>query len=350
MNGTDREGAPRLRATSGAVSGIVRGDGANDSQTEASTSPTPPPVLVLALSLVGISFAAPLTRLSEAPALVVAAWRLGFSLIIIAFALVVRGEWRMLRRLRSRELLLTMCAGLLLAVHFWSWNISLRFTSVAASVSLVNLQPVIIALFSARLLREPATKRQWSGIVLAVCGALVVGLSDVPGGAGGLLSSILGGASSSANGTQMGKSTSTALLGDLLAFLGGVAGAFYFLIGRRVRQHLSLWPYVALVYSAAFVTCSVLAVLSGVPLVPQPPRELAIFAALAVGPMLLGHTGMNWALGHLPAYVVNLTTLGEPIGATLLAAVLPGIHEVPSAGTIVGGVIVLAGVLLAARR
>ena len=66
--------------------------------------------------------------------------------------------------------------------------------------------------------------------------------------------------------------------------------------------------------------------------------------------MLLGHTGMNWALGHLPAYVVNLTTLGEPIGATLLAALLPGIAEVPGPGTLVGGVMVLGGILFAARR
>ena len=40
--------------------------------------------------------------------------------------------------------------------------------------------------------------------------------------------------------------------------------------------------------------------------------------------MLIGHTGMNWALKFAPAFVVNLTVLGEPVGATLLAAVLPG--------------------------
>jgi drug/metabolite transporter (DMT)-like permease len=77
---------------------------------------------------------------------------------------------------------------------------------------------------------------------------------------------------------------------------------------------------------------------------------LAIFAGLAAGPMLLGHTGMNWALGHLPAFIVNLTTLGEPIGATILAAILPGIAEVPGGATVLGGGLVLAGVLLAARR
>jgi drug/metabolite transporter (DMT)-like permease len=82
----------------------------------------------------------------------------------------------------------------------------------------------------------------------------------------------------------------------------------------------------------------------------QPPRELAIFLALAVGPMMLGHTGLNWALRYLPAYVVNLTTLGEPVGATLLAAALPSIREVPSAATFVGGAMILAGVYAAARR
>jgi drug/metabolite transporter (DMT)-like permease len=48
--------------------------------------------------------------------------------------------------------------------------------------------------------------------------------------------------------------------------------------------------------------------------------------------------------------VVNLTTLGEPVGATLLAALLPGIHEVPGSLTLIGGALVLGGVLRAARR
>jgi drug/metabolite transporter (DMT)-like permease len=298
---------------------------------------------VLGLSLLGISFAAPLVRLSAAPALVIAAWRLGFSLLIIAGILLYSGEWRAWRRLSRREVALSVGGGLLLSLHFWSWNASLRFTTVAASVTLVSLQPVIIALVSGRWLGERASERQWVGIILAVGGALVVGLADVPGGLAGLRAALLGGA-------DAGGLRARAILGDALACLGAVTGAFYYLIGRRVRRSLSLWPYVGLVYGAAFLGCVVLAVATGAVLTPQPTRELAIFAALALGPMLLGHTGMNWALGHLPAYVVNLTTLGEPIGATMLAALLPGIAEVPGIGTLVGGVLVLSGVLLAARR
>jgi drug/metabolite transporter (DMT)-like permease len=303
------------------------------------------PYLVLAASLAGISFAAPLIRLSAADPLAIATWRLGFSLLVVAAALLLTGGWRAWRTLASRDLALAAAAGLLLALHFWSWNASLRFTSVAASVALVNLQPVIIALVGAHWLGERASPRQWAGIAVAVLGALVVGLADVPGGLRGLGAALAGGGGDGGAGGG-----SRALFGDLLAFIGAVTAALYYLIGRRLRQSLALWPYVGLVYGAAFAGCLMLALAAGVPLGPQPPREFAIFAGLAAGPMLLGHTGMNWALGHLPAYVVNLTVLGEPVGATLLAALLPGIGEVPGIATVVGGTLLLAGVVVAARR
>ena len=302
--------------------------------------PRTSPLLVLALSLVGISLAAPLIRLSAADPLVIATWRLGFSMIIVAAALVIGGGWREWRTLAAKDYLFALGAGVLLAIHFWSWNASLRYTSVAASVALVNVQPVIIAMVSVLWLRESPSRVQWLGIALAVVGALIVGMADVPGGLSAIGPALLG----------EGQSGSRALFGDLLAMLGAVTAAGYYLIGRRLRQHLGLWPYVALVYGAAFGVCLLLTQFAGKPLAPQPPRELAIFAGLALGPMLLGHTGMNWALGHLPAFIVNLTTLGEPIGATILAALLPGIAEVPGVGTIAGGALVLVGVVLAARR
>ena len=272
----------------------------------------------------------------------IATWRLGLSMIIVVAALLITGSWREWRILSRRELLLASVAGVLLALHFWSWNASLRYTSVAASVALVNLQPVLIAAVSAIWLHESPSGRQWIGVVIAVIGALVVGLADMPGGLSGIVSTLSGDATTHGGGR--------ALLGDLLALVGAVTAALYYLIGRRLRQRVGVWPYVAIAYGAAFVTCVSIAVASSEVLLPQPRRELSIFAGLAIGPMLLGHTGMNWALGHLPAFVVNLTTLGEPIGATLLAALLPGIAEVPGVGTVLGGALVLGGVLLASPR
>ncbi|MDB4907207.1 MAG: putative rane protein [Gemmatimonadetes bacterium] len=288
------------------------------------------PALVLLLAVIGVSFSGPLVRMSHADPLAIAAWRLGFSLLVIGGILLAQGSWRQWRRLSRADLRLALAAGVLLALHFWSWNTSIGYTTVAASVVLVNTHPVFVAIASVLWLHEPPTRRQWTGIAIAMAGALVVALPD------------LGGSGDAFHGH--------ALLGDLLAVLGAVTVAGYFVIGRRLRVTLDLWPYVGLVYGACFVVLLALAGITGARLGGQPPRELAIFAALALGPMLLGHTGFNWALKHLPAYVVNVTLLGEPVGATLLAALLPGIREVPGAFTLLGGALILAGILATAQR
>jgi drug/metabolite transporter (DMT)-like permease len=286
--------------------------------------------VVLVLAVLGVSLSGPLVRLSAAHPLAIATWRLGFSLVVVGIALLATGQWRQWRGITRRELGIAVAAGSLLALHFWSWNASIALTSVAASVVLVNTQPVVVALLSALWLREAPTRQQWIGIAISMLGALIVALPDMTAGASGA-------------------AHPRALLGDLLALGGAGAAAVYFVAGRRLRAALDLWPYVGLVYGTCFVVLLLLAAVAGAPVAPQPPRELAIFAALALGPMLLGHTGLNWALKHSPAYVVNLTLLGEPVGATLIAAMLPGIREVPGPATFVGGAVVLGGILLTVR-
>ena len=291
------------------------------------------PVLVLALSLIGISFAGPLVRLSHADPLAIAVWRLGISMAVIGVIVIAAGSWRQWRRLSRRDLAVALGAGVMLALHFWAWNASIGLTTVSASVVLVNVQPVIVAAASVVWLHEAPTRGQWVGIGVAVAGAMVVGLADA-----------------GAAGAAMAGAPPHAVLGDLLALSGGVTAALYYLAGRRLRRTLDLWPYVALVYGACFVVLLAFAAGARTPLAHQPPREIAIFGALALGPMLLGHTGMNWALRYLPAYIVNLTVLGEPVGATILAAVLPGIREIPPPLTLAGGALLLAGILITLTR
>ncbi|HJU65768.1 MAG TPA: DMT family transporter [Gemmatimonadaceae bacterium] len=286
------------------------------------------PVLVLAIA--GFSFAGPLTRLSEAHALTIAIWRLAFSLLVLLPLFLAERGWREWSRLSGRDLALALAAGLVLALHFWSWNASVGLTSVAASVVLVNLHPVIVAIASAAFLHEPPTRLQWLGIIIAMIGALTIAGDAALEGL-------------SATGRR-------ALLGDGLAVVGAVTVAAYYLAGRRLRRTLGLWSYVALVYGTALLVLLAIAALASVPVLGQPRRELAIFAALALGPMLLGHTGMNWALKYLPAFVVSLAVLCEPVGATLLAALLPGIREIPALLTLAGGALVLAGIGLALPR
>ena len=283
---------------------------------------------VLAAALLGISFAGPLVRLSSADPLAIAVWRLGFSLIIVSVALLVTGQWREWRILTAREAAFAISGGIALAFHFWAWNTSIHLTTIAASVTLVSLQPPIVIAISAVFLREVPTRRQVAGIALAVIGAMVIAIP--------------------AWRENTGSGPTGALLGNMLAISAAVTAAIYYTIGRRLRTKYGIWSYVGLCYGACWATLLMMAWVTRIQLTPQPPREIAIFAGLAVGPMLLGHTGLNWALKYMPAYVVNLIVLGEPLGATILGALIPSIRQIPSAMTVLGGAIVLSGVVIAA--
>jgi drug/metabolite transporter (DMT)-like permease len=278
---------------------------------------------VLLAAVLGISASGPLARLSAAAPLAIAAWRLGISMGFIVLLLVATGSWREYRTLARRDLLIAIGAGAILALHFWSWITSVSLTSVAASVVLVNLHPVVIVSGSALFLHERPTAPQVVGIVIAMLGAVVITYGDSGGDA-----------------------APRALAGDLLALLGAATVGVYYLVGRSLRQRLSLWPYVGLVYGTSLVVVILLAIVSGAPLWPQPAREMWIFTGIAIGPMMLGHTGFNWSMRYVPAYVVSLALLAEPVGATLLAYFLPGIAETPRGWTIAGGTVILAGLVV----
>lgn len=284
------------------------------------------PGLVLLASVLAISWAAPLIRLTDAPAIAISFWRLAFSMVFIGGMLTARREWRELRRLTAREWAIAALAGALLAGHFVSWIASVSLTSVAASVALVSTQPVWVALFGAFWLAERPSARQWLGIAVAVLGAAWIGWGDVAGGP-------------------------DPIRGDTLALLGAFFVAAYYVIGRGLRRSISLWPYVAVVYGAATVTLLLAMQLGDVPLARGYGQgDWLVFLALAAGPMMIGHTGQNWALRYMPAYVVNLSLLGEPVGATLIAWMLPWVAEVPPAQAVVGGALILTGIALGMRR
>jgi drug/metabolite transporter (DMT)-like permease len=274
-----------------------------------------PPLLVLLLAVLATTYAGPVIRFTAAPAVAIAFWRLVLVLpVTLAFSL---RESR--RSLDRSTLLLMVLSGLLLAVHFWTWIASLRFTTVASSVLLVNLRPVIVwAIAAAWLNEQPGPRERW-GITLAVVGATLIGVGDARLSLG-------------------------ALTGDLLALAGALAAAGYSVIGRRVRQMIGVWSYVTTVYGVAAFSLGVIAVVGRTPLTGFASRDWVAFAALAAGPMLVGHTGMNYALKHFRATTVNVAGLGEPVGATVIAWLVPAIHEVPPVTALAGGVMVLAGI------
>lgn len=282
-------------------------------------------MVALAFAICAVSTAAILVRWSAAPSVVAAFYRVLFTLLLLApFALFNhREEFLSLTR---KDALVAAVAGFALAIHFAAWFESLAWTSVAASVTLVQTQPIFVVLGASLLLDERVTRFTVAGIVIAVAGAAFMSVADL---------------------VSTTPFTGTALYGNALAIVGAVTAAGYVLVGRSLRQRVPLLPYVTVVYGACTVALLSFALAGGEPLVGYPAREWVLFLALAIGPGVFGHTVVNWVLAHVESSVVSVALLGEPVGATVLALALLG--EVPGTFTVIGGAIVLSGIYFTTR-
>lgn len=279
------------------------------------------PYLGLVLGVLAASTASTFIRLAqrEVSSLAVAAWRLTLASLALA-PIALGARWAELRALTRREGALALGAGLLLALHFATWITSLSMTSVAASVVLVSTSPLFVGLGSHLLLRERLTRPIALGLIVAVAGSVTIGMGDLGRG-------------------------SHHLLGDLLALIGALAVAGYFLIGRRLRARLSLLGYVFPVYATAALALMAVAALARVPLMGYSSSSWLWLLLLALVPQVVGHSSLNWALRHLTATYVTIAALGEPIGSTALAWLV--LRELPPPAAIGGGALILIGIAIA---
>lgn len=282
------------------------------------------PYLVLFIGVLIASTAAIMIRGAQAlgvNSLTIGAGRLTFAAIVLTPIAWSRAGTE-LRQLRRRDLLLALGSGVFLALHFATWITSLAYTSVASSTALVTTNPIFVALASWLILRERLSAGSWAGVLLTVLGSAIIGFSDSGGGSG-----------------------ANPLLGDVLALLGAVTVSGYFLVGRNLRNHLSLLPYIWLVYSAAAVIMLIAMTLAGYSLWGLDGRVYLLLLGLALGPQLLGHTAFNWAIKYLSATIVTVAILGEPIASALLAIFL--LNQPVQALQIVGGAVLLLGIAVA---
>lgn len=307
----------------------------------------------LLIAILAVSTASIFIRFAqrEAPSLVIAALRLTFASLALAPVALSRHREE-LRKLTRGELLLGLLSGVFLAIHFATWISSLEYTSVASSVVLVSTGPLWVALLSPIFLKEPLTRPVLVGMTLALLGGTIIGLSDscsislsgiVPAGGATIGSVVEGLACPPFSEFVQGE----AFLGNFLALAGAWAVAGYLMIGRRLRGGMRLVPYIFIVYGiAAVVLLGIMAVARQSPIGFSSSTYVWILL-LALAPQLIGHSTYNWALRYLPAALVSITTLGEPIGSAILAYFI--LRETPTVLTIIGGILILGGIYISSR-
>lgn len=261
-----------------------------------------------------------LVRYSQAPSVVTAVYRLGWTVLLLAPVVLFRFRAE-LRRITGRDALLCALSGLCLALHFLTWFESLKWTSLAVSTVLVSTEAIFTALGFALFLKGRIPPLGRAAILLAFAGSAVLALA---GGAG-----------------------QAVLYGNLLALASAVFVSVYTLIGSVQRAALSTTVYTFLTYLACLAALLVMALASHTPLVGYGGQEILIGLALAVLCTLMGHSLFSWCLKFLSPAYVSAVKLCEPVVSGLLAVPLFG--EIPTLLQLGGMALVLGSVLLYTR-
>lgn len=279
--------------------------------------------LVIAVGVLAVSLASILIKLAQAegiPSPLVAASRLTIASLVLAPITFTRYQ-NEIRHLQRNHLMLAVISGLFLAIHFATWVKSFEYTSVLVGVVLVNTNPLWSALLEIIFLRARLGRWIILGLTVGICGSVIVALPS------------------------SGSLEFKANAGSILALIGAVAVAVYFVIGRTLRAKLSLIPYIWLVYTCAAIFLIGLVLITGILVTGYSLKGYILLVATALIPQLIGHSSLNFALRYFPASYVGIAAQLEPVLSAIVAFLL--FTEIPTGIQIIGSSIILAGVILA---
>lgn len=283
-------------------------------------------ILAIFIGAVTIAFAPILVRLSELGPMAT-----GFHRFLLAIPLY----WLIAANLprteqaegdetpRSiRDFLLIGMAGLYLAADIMAWHYSIQMTTVANSTLLANVAPVFVVLGGWLLFRTRVTGTYLIGLAAAMTGVFILSRASL-------------------------SLSQDHFLGDLLGVLTAVFYAAYQMSVERLRRRFSTMTIMkfAIPVSALFMVPAALA--SGEELFPVTLAGWAFLITLAAGPQVFGQGLIAWALAHLPVAFASVSLLVQPVTAAAVAWLL--FDEVIGPQQAIGGVIVLAGIMLARR-
>jgi len=294
-------------------------------------APSETPVLKVTLLLIAglltFGFAPILVRFAtDVEPITLAAMRTFFAaLFLVPFWLKARVSYSQLRTEGANPYLL-LAAGVALGLHFTLWIASLHYTSVASASVLVTIHPVMLIVAESMLFKKRFRPLVWIGVFIAFGGSVLLGIADD---------------------TNAGQFPN-ALLGNFLAFSAAVIFVIYFLLGRRIRQYTEWIDYVFNVYLYAAIVCIILTFIwtGGWPFISF--TALLVGIALGVGPTIIGHGSMNYAVKYVSPTLLSTLILSEAVFAAIAAYFI--FSEVPSPLSITAMLIIMAGVAFSWTR
>ncbi|MBJ7931745.1 EamA family transporter [Bacillus toyonensis] len=250
---------------------------------------------ILFFGVFALSTSAIFVKLADAPAAIIAFYRLLFATVILLPLLLFNKRNRNeLKTLSKKQWGFGFLSGLFLAAHYVLWFESLRYTSVASSTVIVTLQPLFSMIGGYFLFKERFTKGAVIGCFIAISGSSIIGWQDF-------------------------QISGDALYGDILAFMAAGIITAYFFISQHIRKDLSLIPYSVISYGSSACFLGIFAYIQQQSFIHYATQTWLSFIGLAFIATILGQTIFNWLLKWMSATVISMSILGETIGTCVLA-------------------------------
>ncbi|MDR3673517.1 MAG: DMT family transporter [Holophaga sp.] len=271
--------------------------------------------LALAFGTVCIGFSAIFVKLAHVPGPASAFYRVLIASLVLVPCWLVRRR----RRLEPADLRLIVAGGIFFAVDIAMWNTSILLTSAATATLLANNAPLWVGLASFLLFKERLSGRYWLGLAVALAGMMWL-----VGGAAFRQLRLDG--------------------GNLLAVGASLFYAAYLLTAHRARARADLLTVVTLSTVVSVAALLVINLAMGTALSGYGRSAWLALAGLGLISQLGGWLGINYALGHLRAAPVSVFLLAQVVVTAAVA--MPVLGEFVKTNQVVGGVLVLAGIVL----
>lgn len=275
--------------------------------------------IIVILGVAAVSFSSIFVKFSDAPGIVMAFYRMGFSALITVPVALFKDRNR-IRSLSKKHFALSALSGILLGLHFAFFFTALSYTSVTACTCLIDMEAVLVPIIMFIFMKEHQGLKKWLSIAVALSGALILTFSD-----------------------GIGNSTFT---GNMLALCAGIVVSVYTVLGNICRRDMTTSLYTAIVYLFASVTTFITALFMKENVFSYSAKNVILGLALAVVCTLLGHSVFSWGLKYERPSFISVSKLLEPVFATVLALILIKGETFPKPVTVAGAVLVIGGTIL----
>lgn len=216
-------------------------------------------------------------------------WRFSLYAIVLLVWMAARG-----RRLTRRSLFASLPGGISLGLDVTFFFTAVKLTNVVNATTIGSLQPLVVAVFAAKMFGEHIRPRDIAAAIVAIAAVVVIVIesSGTPewSGAGDL-----------------------AAVGALFAWSG------YFIFSKRSKGVISPQEYTAGTGVWTALICLAIGLAFQQDMSFPSSVDWVPLIALTFGAGILGHSIMNWSLVRVPLWLGSALTLLIPVVGSVTA-------------------------------